>query len=487
MVACFESIISPIGRGGYSVCYSIIFVSSDGFAATEKILIRKHIFIDHPRDFLDKPRLRYSNCYPVSYATPALRAYFGNISVPLYSLVYYSNSMNLFLVDGSSGIIEFDVYPQALAYTVGDVLSYVDGEQFIVAYQNVSGIDFICVYPLYENSTGAIGNDEDNDVLFWNITYAGDVIDIVSTDIDSDGTMEILVENGTELIVVTEKNDTQQSGILYTDFKVPTGVVDRMVVGNFMGDEKPEIIFYDPTSGSLEIWNNSARIFETKIDGSPVYDIVTCELDRDGYVDVFLLTNTTAYFVYNGGVVDSVLLPAAPTSNGLIADVDADGYLEMIFVANDTMYCYQTNFDGIGNTQFMNAAGLRTLSIDGDLDGDGISNADELYKYGTSVYIANTLSEQSMPDNEPAENNSTDQTIANVEDSIDIMQKVSTSISKEESYEISTPSGVRLILSGVSPYAIVVLGMFASLLLSRKHEDEEHEYKAPKWSRYPLF
>ncbi len=321
--------------------------------------------------------------------TPTLRCRIGNISSNLYSAVYIADGINLVLISEVGQVFHINTYSQLLGYSVGHVLSTVYGNQLVLAMKNVSGSDYVYVIVLYEDADGNIEEDVYREAIGLNIAYAGSVPDVACYDIDGDGIDEIIIDNGTSIIILEETNDTQYTNMLYTKMVMDVGAVDKLVIGNYTGDDAPEFIFYDPYDKRLEIWNLTNMVFSLNINGSPLRDIVLCDINRDGYVDVFLMTNTTAYFIYNN-TYDVLSLLATPTSNGLLADIDMDGYLEFIYAANSTLYCYQTYYTGIGNIQFLDTEASKTFNINGDIDRDGLNNWEELYIYGTSPYIPNT-------------------------------------------------------------------------------------------------
>ena len=320
--------------------------------------------------------------------TPTLQCKIGNISSNLYSAIYVVHTMNLVLIGETGKDFRIDTSSQLLGYSVGHVLNTAYGNQLVLAMKNASGVDCVYVVVLYEDADGNIQEDVYREAIGLNIAYAGNIPDIICYDIDGDGIDEIIIDNDTSITILEETNDTQYTNMLYTKMVMDVGAVDKLVIGNYTGDDAPEFIFYDPYDKRLEIWNLTNMVFSLNINGSPLRDIVLCDINRDGYVDVFLMTNTAAYFIYNN-TYDVLSLPATPTSNGLLADIDMDGYLEFIYAANSTLYCYQTYYTGIGNLQFLDTKASKTFNINGDIDEDGLNNWEELYIYGTSPYIPN--------------------------------------------------------------------------------------------------
>ncbi len=383
-IAHIEPGISSNGGITDIVYYHMVFIDPSGVTVTKGYKVITYVSMDGWRNYLVRPTP--SDSYVSGHMTPFIAGLFGNVTKKMYPLTFLvGDEVKMFMVDGDGCAVDMEVFPMAMSYTSGDILGYMNGSEIVIILHNQTGGDFVQIYTLCENSD-EIYNDRQDNVFLLNISVGGEVPDIVASDIDMDGSIEVIVENGSETAITGATADTENTSMLYREFGVATGIVDRLVVANFTGDAAPELIFYDPLSSEVEVWNTSKRLYSMKTDTPPVHDIVVCELDRDGYADVFFLTNTMAYFLYGQGQVFNISLSATPTSNGLIADIDTDGYLEMIYVANDTMYCYQTSFDGIGNLQFMNPDSPRVLAIDGDIDGDGISNAEELYVYDTDVY-----------------------------------------------------------------------------------------------------
>ncbi len=384
--------VSPIASiygNGYGVDIYLFFVSSAKGTSTGVINVGKIFEMPRPIDDISSKFLIY---VPEAnrLLSPTLRASIGNVTGYLYSATFVSGEVVLTLVQEDLDFIEMDTSAMSITYTVGDILKELTGNELIIGLRNVSGEDYVIGFVLYESTDGSINIDNDHCVIAANITFSGDYPDVVVTDVDGDNENEVVVDNETGLGFFTATSDTYSTGYLYADGGINCGVVDRLVVGNFSGDSLPEYIFYDPNNSEIEVWNSTASVFSLKVNGTPVADIILCELDGDGYVDVFLMTETTAYFIYNGGLYDSFVLDSKPTSNGLIADIDADGYLEMIYVSNDTMVCYQTPYSKIGNTQLGDEYASRTLTLSKDTDLDRLSDWEELYVYGTSPYIADT-------------------------------------------------------------------------------------------------
>ncbi len=387
-VVTLEQFVSLSGDG-YYVYLHILFIGSSENSATSPVKISKSIrFAPRPPPYID---LRIgNNPTPTLSMTPTLRSYFGNASLPLFSGIYEDNGVHMTLIDEDGNFVNIGSYPESCSYTSNPYLTYLSGNQLVMALRNISGYDYVLLYPIYQNSSGSIFVDYSKCVIGENISYSGDVPDVVIGDMDGDGYDEVVVDNSTGLAGLREDNNTQSNGYLSGDFVINCGIADYVLIGNFSGDEKPEAIFYDPLNRELEVWNTKDPIFTLSINGSSIKDMELCDLDGDGYVDVFLLTDSYAYFIYNVSSWDSLLLTAEPTSNGILADINGDGFLEMIFVANTTMYCYSTPYNGIGNKQLLDELASRTLKIDGDTDGDGLTDQLELYVYGTSPYLVDT-------------------------------------------------------------------------------------------------
>jgi len=378
-----------IGGGGYYILVNVLFVDSSSCYSTGKVRIRSISNSNIRGDILDR-KIVSAVFSPVLTMAPTLYACFGNCSKQVFSYFYQDGYKYVGVVQEDLDYINLDSGANDTCYISADVLSYVDGRQLVMASENAMGIDYVIVYPLYKDVNGTLMVDYDNCVFAGNLSFTGVVPDVAAGDMDGDGNIEVLVDNSTGIVGLTETGNTQDSSLLYPDFLITCGEVDYLITGNFTGDAKLEAIFYDPVNLELEIWSTKDRVFNLSVDGSPIRDIVLCDLDSDGYSDIFLLTTTMAYFVYNGSNWESLSLSASPTSNGLLVDINSDGYIEMIYVSDNIMYCYSTPYTGIGNKQFMDEYASRTFYVSGDTDGDGIDDRDEIYLFGTSPYMVDT-------------------------------------------------------------------------------------------------
>ena len=377
-----------INGDGYAVDVYIFFVSNLKSTESPKAEVFRSIN-NLPR--LDIPfRLEDTKGDVYKRLIPTIRAFIGNLTGPVYSASFFAGSSFISFIKEDSKYVNINCECEEFGFTTGHVLSWVDGDQLVFALNDTNNGDLLVVYTLSEDSVDNIYINYNYTAYKGNISYTGYVPDVATADIDRDKIEEIIIDNTSGIIVLEEGNNTKNDGILSVKFGIQLGVVDRLMIGNFSGDPTPEFIFYDPTDSMLEVWNSTSKVYYLPVDGDPVADIVLCELDGDGYVDIFLLTNTTAYLVYGGGQYEYIQLPAEPTSNGLIADIDGDTYLEMIFVANSTMYCYQTSFTKIGNRQLLDSYAKRTLILDGNTDLDGLNDWEEVYVYCTSPYNPDT-------------------------------------------------------------------------------------------------
>jgi len=385
-VVDLEPMMSIYG-GNYVKTY-VFLVSSLKSSNTPYAIVYRNIGNLPIRDF--DPRLKEVSSDIYRKLIPTIRTGIGNLTSPVFSSAFYVGSSVLTLIEEDDDYININCDCREFGFTTGHVLSYANGNQLIIALNDTINGDIVVVYSLYEDTDGNIYIDYNNSAYAGNISYTGFVPDVAATDVDGDKIEEIVIDNSTGLFVLEEDTDTKDSSLLSVKCHIGAGVVDRLMLGNFSGDWTPEFIFYDPVNSELEVWNSSSKIYSLVVDGDPVADIVLCELDGDGYVDIFLLTNTAAYLIYGCGQYNYLQLPATPTSNGLIADIDGDTYLEIVFVANDTMYCYQTSFTKLGNRQLLNSYAKRTFVLDSDTDLDGISDWEEVYVYSTSPYKFDT-------------------------------------------------------------------------------------------------
>jgi len=377
-----------IGGGCYYILVNVLFVDSSSCYSIGKVKISISNG-DIQGDILDRNIVSVV-LPPILTMAPTLYACFGNCSKQVFSYFYQDSYTYVGVVQEDLDYINLDPCANYTCYISADVLSYVNGRQLVMASESAMGTGYVVVYSLYEDVNGTLMVDYDNSVFVGNLSFTGVVPDVAAGDMDGDGNIEVLVDNSTGIVGLTETSNTQDSSLLYPDFLITCGEVDYLVIGNFTGDAKPEAIFYNPVNFELEIWSTKDKVFNLPVDGSPIRDIVLCDLDSDGYSDIFLLTTTMAYFVYNGSNWESLSLSASPTSNGLLVDINSDGYIEMIYVSDNIMYCYSTPYIGIGNKQFMDEYASRTFYITGDTDGDGIDDRDEIYIYGTSPYMVDT-------------------------------------------------------------------------------------------------
>ncbi|MEX0567630.1 MAG: hypothetical protein Q6363_000520 [Candidatus Njordarchaeota archaeon] len=308
---------------------------------------------------------------------------FGNIA--------YNN------ITGDSNMISAFISVPSIV-SVDDIMAGFSGNELIY-YTNQSGVLYLLV-DIMSNYTSRFSSD---DVYYYNITdfaakmnpVSGEIIDLVTGDFNADGEKEIALdvdkENGT-ILVIHETNETYNSGVLFEQMNITVNVqIDKLIALNFSGADDLEFAFIDPSKKVLYVYDiKNQQVGSWSLDGNVLGDLVATELDGDGYMDIALLTNRSVWFVLSNGTVINETLSSVPTSNMIIADVDKDGYLEYIYASDNMIYRVETGFEYIGNKQFGDYKNSHSFSIRGDIDGDRIGNWDEVYKYGTSPYIADT-------------------------------------------------------------------------------------------------
>lgn len=240
-------------------------------------------------------------------------------------------------------------------------------------------------------------------------------------DIDSDGKPDIIVSNtGSNTISVLRNTSNVKEAISFAaKMDYATGISPQgLTIGDMDGDQKPDIICANYTSGTFSVLRNTSTIgsisFDSKIDfttGSGPQSLSIGDLDGDGKPDIAIankLSNTISVFG-NTSSIGSISFAAkvdAPTGstpmNVSIGDIDGDGIPDLA-VTNNTSNTVSVikNTSTIGSISMATKVDFTTgisptgLSI-ADLDGDGkpdliATNSNSVSVLANKIYEGPTL------------------------------------------------------------------------------------------------
>jgi len=209
-----------------------------------------------------------------------------------------------------------------------------------------------------------------NGTAFWSITISGEGTSPALADLDGDGSLEIILGEGSSLGVYYA-NSTQKF-----NYTLGAGTSSAPAVGDLTGD------------GSLDIVavTDSGIVTALSADGSLLWSYATGDeistsapavgdLDNDGSLEVVAATQSGVYAFYGNGSLMSGWPKSmvVSTSSPALGDIDGDGDLEVVIgeglTADSRLFALHHN----GSTAFavaMDSYNIGSSPILADLDGD---------------------------------------------------------------------------------------------------------------------
>ena len=216
-----------------------------------------------------------------------------------------------------------------------------------------------------------------------NFTVSGDIISIITGDIDSDGKLDIITGSSTGISIL---RNTSTSGTISfaTTVNISTATTN-IRVADFDLDGKLDIaavndgnlnIFKNTSSGSTLTFNSAVA---TALSTTGFSGIDIGDLNNDGKIDIVATKNAVINVIVNNSTTNSLSLSNSITINEgsnlvIVDDIDKDGKVDLYFYNRFWKNNYSSgtltsaNFTGFTNSQ-VNEGGLGISAPDINADG----------------------------------------------------------------------------------------------------------------------
>lgn len=334
--------------------------------------------------------------------------------------------------DGKIEIISAatEEYPN---YNARGIISVFSGATKLLEWQNNEAIAFAYSEGYSAVKIADIDNDDENELIIgiqnrnsssrvyvfdddYSIknTYEIDgmniIIDIEVSDIDNDGTKEVIVTSGTNVGGSSHPEDWQNFIYIFDgitaeiEWKSPqigsvSSTVGNIKVGNIDNDNAQEVAVIKYFNGSANqsvlyiIDGENHSFIEKEID---VNAIDIADIDKDGIDEIVVGTNTGAINFYNGltfEVESSIDLKAKKINAIEVVDFNNDGFWELAVISSGRLLIYDLENSRIKwrskviNSNVGKYGSLMISDMDNDNNIDITFNANHaLYNYEIENY-----------------------------------------------------------------------------------------------------
>ncbi|MGY5878775.1 MAG: hypothetical protein RTV31_00935 [Candidatus Thorarchaeota archaeon] len=230
---------------------------------------------------------------------------------------------------------------------------------------------------------------DDNGTIAWNVTHSTTLLSLELSDLDGDGTQEIIcIQWGEEFLLAYSGLD----GHLLWNCTVFSADIEDMDIGDIDGNGVKEVIV-GSQDGVIWVVNSTGNLWHSEaVDSGAIWGLTVGDFTDDDILGVAYANDTYAVKVINP--LDGTLLYESP--NDMVShnpdpqpmeahDFNFDGYDDVLF-GNDVM---MRMVDVVSGTIFYNSsvhARLMDLIID-DFDGDNTAEVFVLTKDGGAYLV----------------------------------------------------------------------------------------------------
>ncbi len=194
-------------------------------------------------------------------------------------------------------------------------------------------------------------------------------------DIDADGGLDIAVTKRTPNAIIA----IDQTGAVLFTHQIDEFLMANPIIADVDGAGGNEVIAVSMSTGSVIIlspdgsaWAGFPMALGATVRSSPAVG----DLDRDGHLDVMVVSNAGGGSLHAISARDGAELPgwpvviAAESAGGpMVTDLDGDGWAEVL-VATDDGAVHAFNHGGDARFTAATGAAVKTSVVTGDLDGD---------------------------------------------------------------------------------------------------------------------